>query len=53
MRTSFRVLLIVTLTIVALTGCVGSVGISVPIGGGYYGGGPYGSVTIGSGPIFF
>ena len=53
MRASFRVLLIVTVAIIALSGCVGSVGISVPIGGGYHGGGPYGSVSIGSGPIYF
>ncbi|MGH7724261.1 MAG: hypothetical protein ACREOU_02410 [Candidatus Eiseniibacteriota bacterium] len=52
MRTSFRLLLVVTLTVIALAGCYGSVGISVPIRGGY-GGGPYGSVSIGTGPIWF
>lgn len=51
MRPTHRLLLVLALTIVALAGCVGSVGVSIPIGGGY--GGPYGSVSIGSGPMYW
>jgi hypothetical protein len=40
------------LTLLAISGCVASVGVGVPIGSPW-GGGPYGSVMIGSGPIVF
>ncbi len=43
-------ILLVALPIMA---CVGSVGISVPIGSPYGYGGGYGSISIGSGPIYF
>lgn len=57
MRSSRRFIVIALLVAIALCGCVGSVsvGMSVPIGspyGGYYGGGPYGTVGISSGPIY-
>ncbi len=48
-------ILLAAIVLIALpmVACVASVGISVPIGNPYYGGGPYGSISIGSGPIYF
>ena len=45
-------LAVFVLALLAISGCVASVGVGVPIGSPW-GGGPYGSVMIGSGPIAF
>jgi hypothetical protein len=50
-RATRTLLLAAILTSLALLSCVGSVSMTVPIGGPYRG--PYGGVTIGSGPIFW
>ena len=53
-RTRKIAILLAVIALVALpiVACVASVGVSVPIGNPW-GGGPYGSVSIGSGPIYF
>jgi hypothetical protein len=55
MRTSRRLLLVLFLAALFLSGCYASVGMSIPIGSPYgYGyGAPMGSIHIGSGPIYW